>query len=81
MTAKTLRERVIQHDIRYDVPGQVCTALGAGLGVAEILRVQVVTGTGVASGGRRALLEAVETGQDAALQGALGQEMARAQRG
>src|ERR1700682_1509823 len=39
--AKALRERVIHHDIRRDMPGQIPAGLVAGLGVPEIRRVQV----------------------------------------
>src|ERR1700691_3051363 len=77
---KALREGVIHHDIRRDVPGQVAAALGAGLGVAQIVRVQVVAVTGMAAGGRRTRLEAVETGEDATGRKVLEQEMARAER-
>src|SRR5258707_7489748 len=39
--AEALRERVIHHDVRCDVPGQIPAALVAGFGVLEILRVEV----------------------------------------
>src|SRR5882762_4065470 len=73
--AEALRERVIHHYVRCDVPGQIPAALVAGFGVLEILRVEVEGGSGPASTGRDASLEATETGQDAASQGVLEAEM------
>src|SRR5882672_5622395 len=43
--AEALRERVIHHYVRCDVPGQIPAALVAGFGVLEILRVEVEGGT------------------------------------
>src|ERR1700674_2169473 len=67
---KALRVRVIGHDIRRDVPGQIRAALETGLGVAEIRRVEVETGgyrTGdVAPTGNDPGPEAVKTAKDAA---------------
>src|ERR1700736_1903320 len=77
--AKALRVRVIHHEIRCDVPGQVPTALVALLGVAEILCVEVER-RGDASRGRGALLEASETPRDAARRGVVEAEMTRARR-
>src|SRR6185437_1899291 len=55
---KALRVGVVEHGIRGDMPGQVRAALEAGLGVVEILFVEVVI-VGETSAGRCALLEAV----------------------
>ena len=80
--SKTLRERVVDHHIRCHVPGQVAAALGAGLGVAQIGGVQVVADSWiVASGGRDARLEAVETRHHAAGGKVFEQEVARAECG
>src|ERR1700730_17814953 len=83
---KALRERVIHHDIRCDVPGEVPAALEAGLGIREPRVVQVVAEVGagrwgnMASSLRRAPLEAAETGRDTARRGVVEAEMTRAQR-
>src|SRR5256885_10591795 len=39
--AKALRERVVHHGVRCDMPGEVRTALEAGLAVLEIRCVEV----------------------------------------
>src|SRR6516162_6073665 len=51
--AKTLREGVVEHDIRRDVPGEIRAAANAGLGVGKIVMVQVVAVVRRAKGGRR----------------------------
>ena len=76
---KALRPCVVHHEIRRDVPGQVSAALEAGLGVVQILRVEIVI-AGETSGGRRPALVAAETAADAALRGVVEVEIPRADR-
>src|SRR5665213_780671 len=76
---KALREGVVHHEIRPDVPRQVAAALEAGLAVLQVLGVEIV-GIRETAGGRRALFEAVETAADTARRGVLEAEMTRAQR-
>src|SRR6202789_627671 len=76
---KALRPRVIHHEIRRDVPGQIPAALEAGLGVVQVLRVEIVI-VDETSPGRDALLEATETAADAALRGVVEVEIPRADR-
>src|SRR3984893_9968488 len=83
---KALRERVVHHDVRRDVPGEVPAALEAGLGVGEPRVVQVITEIGagrwgnMAYGCPRAPLEATETSRDAARRVVVEAEMTRARR-
>src|SRR5262249_46394957 len=74
---ESLRKRVVQHHVRHDVPREVRTALPAGLGVLQILRVEVV-GSAVAAARRYAALEAAEAARNTAFGGIIELEMARA---
>src|SRR5256885_3518749 len=77
--AKALRERVIHHGVRCEVPGEVRAALEAGLGVLEIRCVEVVRVKWiVAATGWHAAFEAAETGEHAARRGVVEAEMTRA---
>src|ERR1700674_5747215 len=82
-----LRERVVHDGVWCDVPCEVLAALEAGLGVGEprVVQVVAVIGAGrwgnMASGCRRAPLEATETSRDAARRVVVEAEMTRARRG
>src|SRR5580700_3941153 len=79
--AKALRERVVHHGVRCDVPGEIATALEAGLGVVEIRPVKVERESWiVASTGGHAALEAAKTRKDTAGRGVVEAEMTRARR-
>src|SRR5580692_2805337 len=53
---EALREGVIHHRVRHEMPGQVRTALPAGLRAAQILRVEVIRIRGLAATLRHAAL-------------------------
>src|SRR5690348_5897832 len=57
--AESLRERVVDHGVGRDVPGEVGAALEARLGVFQVLRIEVEVVDEAAAGGI-ALLEAEE---------------------
>src|ERR1019366_10391187 len=79
--AKALRERVIRHHVRRDVPGEIRAALPAGLGVAQIIGIEVVAVSGIVTArGRHAGVEAAEARDHAALHGVFELVMARADR-
>src|SRR5438105_14836324 len=73
--AEALRVRVVHHDVRRDVPGEIAAALVAGFGVGEIRRVEVEARAAPASAGPHACLEATERRQHAAGHGVVEAEM------
>src|SRR5438105_1786421 len=75
--AEALRVRVVHHDVRRDVPGEIAAALVAGFGVGEIRRVEVEARAAPASAGPHACLEATERRQHAAGHGVVEAEMPR----
>src|SRR5229473_338213 len=75
--AKALRIGGVHHGVRRDVPGDVSPALEAGLGVMQVLRVEIEI-ISETTGGGRTLVEAEETTRDAAHRGIRETEVARA---